>query len=309
MKKFSKIGENIHVISKTVQNALLERDENFILDLIKKQEHMDYIDLNVGPAKGKLEGILPWLCDLVENNTDLRISFDTTNFDEMRRGLEKCKTPQNCLLNSTSADEVRLDKLSGLASEFDASLIGLTMNKELGIPKSADDRLGLAFEIFEKCQEKNIPNEKIYFDPLILPVSVDQSQATEALNTIQMIKQSFDPEVMTTIGLSNISNGSPKEIRPLINRVFAVLAYGAGLDSAIIDSLDIDLINTISILEKNSPQNELEQLYINLSNMIRDFSEIEEISFDKKDPSQVEVIKTARILLNKEVYSHSFRQI
>lgn len=303
------IGENIHIISKTIQAALVERNESFILDLIKRQSHMDYIDLNVGPAKGCLEGILPWLCNLVEQNTNAKISLDTTNSEEMKRGLEQCKNPEDCLLNSTSADEVRLEKLTSLASEFGSNIIALTMNKELGIPKSADDRLNLAFEIFEKCQEKGISNEKIFFDPLILPISVDQAQAQEALNTIQMIKQSFDPEVMTTVGLSNISNGSPKEVRYLINRIFAVLAFGAGLDSAIIDSFDTELIETIKVLENQNPKNKIEELYINLSNTIRDFSEIEEISYDESDPKQVEIIKTARVLLNKDVYTHSFRQI
>lgn len=303
------IGENIHIISKTVQNALIERNEEFISDLIIKQSHMDYIDLNVGPAKGYLEGILVWLCDLVEKNTSLKISFDTTNTEEMKRGLEKSKNPQNCILNSTSADKARLEKLTDLAADFESNLIALTMNKEIGIPKSADDRLALAFEIFEKCQEKNINNEKIFFDPLILPVSVDQSQAQEALNTIQMIKQSFDPEVMTTIGLSNISNGSPKEIRPIINRIFAVLAFGAGLDSAIIDSFDVDLIRTIKILNSQASENKIDELYIQLANMIRDFSDLEDIEYDKNDSTQVEIIKTARILLNKDVYTHSFRQI
>jgi len=303
------IGENIHIISKSVQNALLEKDEVFILNLIKRQSHMDYIDLNVGPAKNKLEGILPYLCELVESNTDMKISFDTTNYDEMRRGLEKTKNPTGALLNSTSADEVRLEKLSSLAAEFGSNIIALTMNKELGIPKSADDRLNLAFEVFEKCQEKGISNEKIFFDPLILPIGVDQSQAQEALNTIQMIKQSFDPEVMTTIGLSNISNGSPSEMRPLINRVFAVLAHGAGLDSAIIDSFDTELIKTIKVLDSKTATNKIEELYIHLADMIRDFSEIEEISYDVHDPKQVEIIKTARVLLNKDIYTHSFTQI
>lgn len=303
------IGENIHVISKTVQNALLSRDEKFVLDLIKKQRHMDYIDLNVGPAKNAMEGVLPWLCDLVESNTTLKISFDTTNADEMRRGVEKSKNPHDCLLNSTSADEARLEKLTDLAAEFGSNIIALTMNKEIGIPKTADERLELAFQVFEKCQEKGIENERIFFDPLILPISVDQLQATEALNTIQMIKQSFDPQTMTTIGLSNISNGSPNEIRPLLNRVFAVLAYGAGLDSAIVDSFDTELISTVKMLNSQNSSSKLDELYINLSNMIRDFSEIEEISFDDNDPKQIEVVKTARVLLNKEVYTHSFRQI
>ncbi|MDD3435513.1 MAG: dihydropteroate synthase [Candidatus Gastranaerophilales bacterium] len=303
------IGENIHVISKIVQQALIDRDEAFIIDLIKKQAHMDYIDLNVGPAKGNLEGIFPWLCKLVEANTDLKISFDTRNLDEMKRGLERTKNPKKCLINSTSADEDRLDKLTNLTAEFGSNLIALTMNKEIGIPKTADERLNLAFEVFEKCREKRIDNQRIFFDPLILPVSVDQSQAKEALNTIQMIKQSFDPEVMTIIGLSNISNGSPFELRSLINKVFAILAFGAGLDSAIIDSFDTELINTLKVLENQSPSDKIDELYINLADMISNFSDLEDISYDKNDLKQVEIIKTARILLNKDIYSHSFRQI
>ena len=287
----------------------MERNEAFVLDLINKQKHMDYIDLNVGPAKNTLEGILPWLCELVESNSDLKISFDSTNSEEIRRGLQKTKNPQNCLINSTSADEVRLDKITNLAAEFGASMIALTMNRELGIPKFADDRLNLAFEIFEKASEKGIENEKIFFDPLILPISVDQAQAQEALNTIQMIKQSFDPQVMTTIGLSNISNGSPNEMRPLLNRVFAVLANGAGLDSAIVDAFDTELIKTLNVLDSQAPSNKTEELYINLSDMIKDFGELEDIEYDKSDAEQVKIIKTARVLLNKDIYTHSFTQI
>lgn len=300
------IGENIHIISKRIKEALVKRDEAFVLDLIKKQAGMDYIDLNVGPCKGALEGILPWLCNLVENNSDLKISFDSTNSNQIELGLEVCKNSQNALINSTSADIERIEKITALQSKYGSNIIALTMNKEIGIPKTADERLALAFEMMEHFDEKEIPHEKIFFDPLILPICVEQSQALEAINTIQMLKQSFDPEVMTTIGLSNVSNGSPKELRPLLNRVFAVLAYGAGLDSAIVDAFDTELIRVLRMLEKNSPENKLDELYIRLSDMVRDFSDIEEIPYDD-DPSQVEVIKTAEVLLNKNIYSHSFK--
>jgi len=63
------------------------------------------------------------------------------------------------------------------------------------------------------------------------------------------------------------------------------------------------------MLDSQNPLNEIEKLYIKLADMIRDFSELEEISFDNTDLKQVEIVKTARILLNKEVYTHSFRQI
>lgn len=301
------IGENIHVISKIVREALIKRDENFVLDLINAQNKMDYIDLNVGPAKSDLIDVLPWLAKIIQNNSECGISFDTTNSEEMKKGLEIFggKT----FINSISLDDDRIEKIGGLAIEYGSNLIALTLSKENGIPKDADGRLEIAFNIYEKCLEKGIDNEKLFFDPLILPICVDQSQGIEAINTIKMIKESFDPPVKTVIGLSNISNGCPKDLRPLINRVYASLAFGAGLDAAIIDAKDDELIRILKMLEMNSPKSQLDKLYVNLSDMISNFGELDDIEFDKEDLEQLKVIKTARILLNNEIYSHSFTQI
>lgn len=303
------VGENIHIISKSVREILESRDENAVKNLISMQQNMDYIDLNVGPAKNKLADILPWLADIVQDSSSLKISFDTTNSDEMRKGLERYKNSSEAFINSTSKDEPRLDKMTDLAVEYNCNLIALTLSKDTGIPKTSDGRLEIAFEIYEKCMEKGIDNSKIYFDPLILPVSVEQSQAIEAINTIKMIKESFDPPVNTIIGLSNISNGSPKELRPLINRVFGVLAFGAGLDAAIIDSTDLELVRIFKMLSSNTPSNSTDELYIKLSDMIKDFSEIESIDYDKNSEEQSLIIKTANILTGKKIYSHSFTQI
>ena len=301
------IGENIHVISKIVREALIKRDENFVLDLINAQNKMDYIDLNVGPAKSDLIEVLPWLAKIIQNNSECGISFDTTNSEEMKKGLQSFggKT----FINSISLDDERIEKIGGLAVEYGSNLIALTLSKENGIPKDADGRLEIAFNIYEKCLEKGIDNEKLFFDPLILPICVDQSQGIEAINTIKMIKESFDPPVKTVIGLSNISNGCPKDLRPLINRVYASLAFGAGLDAAIIDAKDDELIRILKMLDMNSPKSPLDKLYVNLSDMISNFGELDDIEFDKEDVEQLKVIKTARILLNNEIYSHSFTQI
>lgn len=301
------IGENIHVISKIVREALIKRDENFVLDLINAQNKMDYIDLNVGPAKSDLVEVLPWLAKIIQNNSECGISFDTTNSEEMKKGLQSFggKT----FINSISLDDERIEKIGGLAVEYGSNLIALTLSKANGIPKDADGRLEIAFNVYEKCLEKGIDNEKLFFDPLILPICVDQSQGIEAINTIKMIKESFDPPVKTVIGLSNVSNGCPKDLRPLINRVYASLAFGAGLDAAIIDAKDDELIRILKMLEMNSPKSQLDKLYVNLSDMISNFGELDDIEFDKEDVEQLKVIKTARILLNNEIYSHSFTQI
>lgn len=301
------IGENIHVISKIVREALIKRDENFVLSLINTQKEMDYIDLNVGPAKSDLVEVLPWLAKIIQNNSECGISFDTTNSEEMQKGLEVFDG--RSFINSISLDDERIEKIGGLAVEYGSNLIALTLSKENGIPKDADGRLEIAFSIYEQCLEKGIDNEKLFFDPLILPICVDQSQGIEAINTIKMIKESFDPPVKTVIGLSNISNGCPKDLRPLINRVYVSLAFGAGLDAAIIDAKDDELIRILKMLEMNSPSSQLDKLYVNLSDMISNFGEIDDLEFDKDDVEQLKVIKTARILLNNEIYSHSFTQI
>lgn len=301
------IGENIHVISKIVREALIKRDENFVLDLINAQNKMDYIDLNVGPAKSDLIDVLPWLAKIIQNNSECGISFDTTNSEEMKKGLQSFSG--KTFINSISLDDDRIEKIGGLAVEYGSNLIALTLSKEDGIPKDADGRLEIAFNIYEKCLEKGIDNEKLFFDPLILPICVDQSQGIEAINTIKMIKESFDPPVKTVIGLSNVSNGCPKDLRPLINRVYASLAFGAGLDAAIIDAKDDELIRILKMLDMNSPKSPLDKLYVNLSDMISNFGELDDVEFDKNDLEQLKVIKTARILLNNEIYSHSFTQI
>lgn len=303
------IGENIHVISKSVREALVNRDEGFIKNLIKIQSQMDYLDLNIGPAKGDLSGIFSWLCPIVEENSKLKISLDTTNFDEMRDALSYIHQKADIFLNSASNDLPKLDKMIDLALEYDCNLVLLTMSKETGIPKTSDGRLEIAFQMYERCLEKGLEAERMFFDPLILPIVADQSQALESLNTLKMLKESFDPPVKSVIGLSNISNGVPNEYRALINRVYGVLAYGAGLDAVIMDGKDIELYRIFKMLENSNPTSSVDELYIKLSNMIENFGEIEDIKYDKSDEEQVKIIKACEVLLSQKIYSNSFAQV
>lgn len=305
------ISENLHIISKSIKEAILNRNEQFVRDLLLRQieTNPSWLDLNIGPARGAFAGAMEWLTNIVQDMTDIPLSFDSTNLDEVARGLSLAKTSDACLINSTSADSERLDKSTDVASQYNCGLIALTMNSEIGIPKESDRRLELAFEINSVTEEKGISNEKIYFDPLILPICVDQTQAIEALNTIRMLKESFEPTVMTTIGLSNVSNGCPRELRPLINRVFMVLAMGCGLDSAIVDSFDKELLRVNEMIEKGVSEKSYDDVYLSLFSMMQNFDDIDIVNIDKNDVEQVRIIKTAEILLNKTVYSNSYLEI
>ena len=163
--------------------------------------------------------------------------------------------------------------------------------------------------ILQKLNSEKYEVSKIYFDPLILPVCVEQTQAVEALNTIKMIKESFDPPVKTVIGLSNISNGSPADLRPLINRVFMVLAAGCGIDSAIIDSFDEELLRINSVIETQTAQKPYDNAYLSLFEIMQNFEELDAVKYDANDPQQVKIIKTAQILLNHKVYTNSYLEI
>ena len=145
------IGENIHIISTSVREALEKKDENFVKNLVKIQQNTDCIDLNVGPAKNKLDRIFEWLIPLVGNQN---ISFDSTNSDAIEQGLRLVKNSKDCFINSTSKDEVKLERLTDLAAKHNCNLVALAMSKETGIPKTADGRLEIIFEIYEKCMEK-----------------------------------------------------------------------------------------------------------------------------------------------------------
>lgn len=302
------IAENIHVISKITKEAFLNRDEEYIKNLMTKitKTNPNWIDFNVGPSKGKFEGTIEWLTKIYKEIGTIPISFDSTNINEIENGLRLIKNVQNCIINSTNADDERLEKFSSVAAKYNTYLIALTLNSQTGIPKEAEERLDLAFKIIDMCETKGIGHNKIIFDPLVLPICIDQSQAKVSLDTIRMLKESFDPPVLTTIGLSNISNGAPKHLRSLINTVYMTMAMGNGLDSAIVDVFDEELLRVHKMLFENKPQKSYDELYLNIYNTFKNYGEIDDISYDKHDEEQEKIIKTAKILMNKEIYSACF---
>ena len=299
------IGENIHIISKKVNEALQSRDEIFIKNLIKIQKKCDCIDINVGPAKEKLDKIFEWILPFVEEQG---ISFDSTNHYATQDALKLVSNPYKCFINSTTGDDAKMEFDINLAKKYGCNLIALTMNKEYGIPKTADERMEIVYKIYEKSIEMGINTEKLFFDPLILPVKVEQSQAMEALNTIRMVKESFDPPVNTIIGLSNISNGCPLFIRPLLNRVYAVMAMGAGLDAIILDAKDDELIRLIGAVEKMEFQCSYDKLFYRIYNGFKNFEDLNTIEFDKNCIQEQNIVRALRILLNEKVYSDNFTQ-
>jgi len=303
------IGENIHIISPRVKEAIENRDAKFIQTLALKQVKAGagILDLNIGPQKKRGTEIMPWIVETVQAVTDVPLSLDTTNVAAMEAGLRVCKKP--ALLNSASADPARLDPVMDLAAKYNASVIALTMGVD-GIPSTADGRTAIAMEtLLPKAESLGIPPKRVFLDPLVLTVNGNQDVAQETVNAIRVFKQLSDPPPMTVVGLSNISNSCPNEIRSLINRTFMVMLMAAGLDSAIADPLDKKLMEFIRVVESRDTATPMGRLIVALYDATAAMEDLDPGLVDRNDQEQVEFFKTCQILKNQIIYAHSYLRI
>ncbi len=305
-----KIGENIHIISPRVKEALANRDGAFFVDLARRQKAAgaDALDLNIGPQKKAGPEVMDWLVDCVQEAVPgMTLSFDTTNLAAIEVGLKKVGS--NAIVNSTSAEEERLANVPPLAAQYGAGLIALCMEKS-GIPVSADARVSIAMEkLIPRAQEVGIPMEKLFIDPLILTVSGCQEYVPQAIETVRMLKMVADPPPMTVVGLSNVSNQVPAEMRPRLNQVYMVMLMAVGLDAAILDPLDRKLMDIIRIVETRDSSTPVGALYLKLHDAVAAGEELQPEDVDMSDAEQVEIWKTVQVLLNKIIYTDSYLRL
>ncbi len=303
------IGENVHILSEKVKVALKERDAKFFQDLAVKQVEggANALDINLGPRKKDWEEVFPWMVESIEAVADLPLSFDSTNLLGIEAGLKKVTKAQP-IINSTSAEPERLERVPLLAKEYDAKLIALTMGSG-GIPVAADERVTIALEqLIPRMLEIDYPMENLIIDPLVLTVSGCQEYCPELLEAVRTLQFAWDPPPAISIGLSNVSNAVPTGNRPLINQVYCAMLMGAGLNMMIADPLDDGLKETIRIIEEVDDSTPLGQLYIKIAARTADMEEPTVEDVDLSDPEQVEVWKTVQVLLNKVIYADSYLQ-
>ncbi|MCX5700227.1 MAG: dihydropteroate synthase [Candidatus Omnitrophica bacterium] len=234
------IGELINGMYSYIGKAIAEKNKGVIqkyaLDQLKAGA--DALDVNCGPASKQPILDIQWLIETIQEVTDKTICIDSSKPDVIESGLKVTKN--KAIINSTTADVAKLDKLIPLAKKYHAKLIGLTISAK-GIPQNKDQRLELAAQIVATCSEAGFLLDDLYLDPIVMPVNVAQSQQNEILESIREFKILSEPSPKTIVGLSNVSQGT--FVRPLINRTFLVMAQSFGLDAAILDPLDSELMD------------------------------------------------------------------
>ncbi len=249
------IGENINATSKRVAEAIRTHNSSFLQELILRcAQNADYLDVNVGGGKGSTKQEIEdmkWLIDIIYEVTDKPIVVDSANPEVIEAGLEQGmslrekRSNQVVMVNSVNAEKARLEAIGPLVAKYQVNVIALVMD-DSGIPAQVKERIKACDLILEGLSRYNIPAEKVYFDPLVLPIGVDTAQGQVTLRTLEQIKARY-PEAKTVVGLSNISYGLPQ--RPIINDAFLLMLMNAGLDSVIVNPLHSSTIGSIKLGE------------------------------------------------------------
>ena len=236
------IGELINGMDQRVAAAIKEKNKDFIRALARKQldAGADALDVNCGPASRDAAADMRWLVGTIREEASCVLSLDSTKPDAIEAGLET--SSKKCMINSTSADISRLETYVAMAKKYKASLVALVMDHK-GVPQDKDGKLELAAQILSFAQENSFSLDELYLDPILLPINVAQSQLFGILELIKDFRSLSSPSPKTLLGLSNVAQGSKK--RKLINRTFLVMASAYGLDAAILDPLDNNLMHSV----------------------------------------------------------------
>lgn len=292
-------GESLNVISKVIGKAYRERDAKPIQAecLEQKKLGMDYIDINLGPAKKDGHELMPWVCQVVQEVVpEIPLLLDTSNIAAIEAGLKVLKpSTKPHIVNSIMARPERYTEMLPMAAKYEADIVALMWGPD-GLPRDENERAALCVELLYAANEAGIPNEKIWVDGIVTPVNIQQTQCVSLLN-FQMMLEDMAPGAMSTCGLSNISNGPPVHLRPILNNTFMIMLERYGMKSVIADPLDTELIE----VAKGKRPDIVEIVY---QTMDGNAPELSSLSKEMAD-----YVKTVKVITGENLFSDSYLEI
>lgn len=234
------IGELINSTHERIKEALHNKDEVTIRHLARAQiEHgADVLDVNTAASMQRESEDMEWVISLIYDEVgEVRISIDSVSPQTIAAGLVLCKTRP--VVNSISNEKGK-NSLIELAAQYDADIIGLAMG-EHGMPKTVDDRLAEARALLEKCSRVGIDPDRVYIDMVCMSIGSSLEQGVQVLEAVRQIKKEMGVKALAAV--SNVSFGLPN--RRLLNRTYLSMLLEAGLDAAIMNPTDTDMMDTI----------------------------------------------------------------
>lgn len=239
------IGEKINGSIPVVAEAIAKRDSEFIKERarIQTEAGATYIDCCASVPEAEEAETLKWMIDCIQEASDLPISVDSPSADVIAEVFPYCKRPG--LINSVSGEGDKIDKLFPLIADTKWEVICL-LSDDSGIPKCAADRLKVFGHIMEKAEEYHISPSRLHIDPLVEMLCTSEDGIAMNVEVIRTVREKY-PDIHITAAVSNISFNLP--VRKMVNLGFTVLAMNAGLDSAILDPTNRDMMGVIYATE------------------------------------------------------------
>ena len=240
--KFVTIGERIHCISPVIREAMNTMNPEPILKRAAEQikAGATYLDVNIGPAESNGPELMTWAVKLLQENfNNVPLALDTANKRAIEAGIKVYnRTNGKPIVNSADAGS-RISYID-LAAANDAICIALCSAD--GIAKDNEERMMHCHNMLERGLSLGMEATDLWFDPLFLVVKGMQDKQMDVLNAIKLFS---DEGLKSTGGLSNNSNGAPKNVRPIMDSALVAMAMMQGLTSAIVNPNDLRLMETI----------------------------------------------------------------
>lgn len=294
------IGESLNVISTKIGRAYRERDPKPIQEeaLFQRKQGMDYIDINLGPAKKDGHELMPWVVKTIQEVVpDIPLALDTSNIDAIAAALKVIKPVpgKSHLVNSIMCRPARYEKMVPIVAEHGVDFIALMWGPE-GLPRDENERAALCVELIYFANEAGIPNEKIWVDGIVTPVNIQQPQLICLMEFMKMLPD-IAPGAKSTCGLSNISNGPPVHLRGILNQSYMVMLERYGMVSVISDPLDEKLTE----IAKGKRPDIVDVIHKTMDGEIGD---IKALSKEMQTYA-----KTVNVILGRTLYSDSWLDI
>lgn len=235
------VGERLNPTGrKLLQDAYITGNNDYVINLALEQgrEGSQIINVNVGLPEIDEENAMIRVIKGIQEVVDIPLQIDSSNVKALENGLRYYNG--RTIVNSVNGKEKSLDEVLPVAQKYGACVVGLTLDDN-GIPPTAEGRFEIAKKIVERAESYGIKRKDIFIDCLSLTVSAQQEEALETIKAIKMVKENLGCK--TILGVSNISFGTPN--RRALNNTYLNLALGAGLDLAIINTDDKNMVNSV----------------------------------------------------------------
>ncbi len=251
------IGERINATRKRINEAVLKGDADLIREEARKQTAAgaQMLDVNGGVAGREVE-ILSWLVGIVQEAAEVPLCLDSADPAALAAALPLCRRPP--MINSITDEPARFDAVLPLVIRHRAKVIALCMSPD-SPPTGVEDRVATAQSLVGRLRARGVPDEDIYIDPCVFPVSTNHTYGPAVLEAVTRVRGMF-PDCHTSCGVSNVSFGLPA--RKLLNEAFLIMLLGRGLDAAILDPCDEGIAARIFAAEALGGRDEYCQEYL-----------------------------------------------